>query len=136
MVLLAVAAYARWLAVPTELGRIRGDGLATLLYVANWHDIVGGRVYGDQFVAPSPLLHTWSLAIEEQFYLVWPIVVLAVLRWRRRRIDVFAIALFVAFAGVVLGVGSFVAGVEPDPTLYEGTHTRIAAIAMGAALAA
>ena len=67
----------RWLAAPpgTYPG-LRLDSLATLFYVANWHFILEGSSYFPAALAPSPLTHTWSLAIEEQFYLVWPLVVL------------------------------------------------------------
>ncbi len=69
----SVSACTPWFfADPVELGRLRGDALATLFYVANWHSIVAEQGYWDLFAAPSPLQHTWSLAIEEQFYLVWP----------------------------------------------------------------
>ena len=54
---------------PTTL---RGDFVATLFYFANWHFIAAHNSYFAQFLAPSPLEHTWSLAIEEQFYLAWP----------------------------------------------------------------
>jgi peptidoglycan/LPS O-acetylase OafA/YrhL len=72
---------------------VLGDALSTLLYVSNWYSIHAGATYFSLDSQPSPLLHTWSLAIEEQFYLVWPLVVLAVLkvgtgrmrRSRRRR---------------------------------------------------
>ena len=56
-----------------------GDALSTVFYVSNWYSIHGGVTYFSLSSEPSPLLHTWSLAIEEQFYLVWPLVVLTVL---------------------------------------------------------
>src|SRR6202035_2604644 len=59
---------------------VRGDAVAALGYVANWRFIAAHRGYFTQFGPPSPVLHTWSLAIEEQFYLLWPLLVLPVVR--------------------------------------------------------
>jgi peptidoglycan/LPS O-acetylase OafA/YrhL len=59
---------------------VLGDAMSTIFYVSNWYSIHGGVGYFSLSTAPSPLLHTWSLAIEEQFYLIWPLVVLGVLR--------------------------------------------------------
>ncbi len=83
LVLAAVAVYAAMVAAPTELENLRRDGLSALAYVANWGQIASHQSYFETFAAPSPLRHTWSLAIEEQFYLVWPLLVFGVLRWRR-----------------------------------------------------
>jgi peptidoglycan/LPS O-acetylase OafA/YrhL len=69
---------------------ILGDAFSTIFYASNWYSIHNGVTYFSQSSQPSPLLHTWSLAIEEQFYLVWPLIVLAVLKlgsgWARRRV--------------------------------------------------
>ena len=66
-----------------DLPGLRGDAIWTLLYANNWHLIYAHQSYFAQFSTPSPLQHTWSLAIEEQFYLVWPLVLL-LLRFGRR----------------------------------------------------
>ena len=78
LVLLAVAVYGAAEVPSIQLSALRGDSLASLFYVANWRFISTGSSYFDMFIAPSPVRHLWSLAIEEQFYLVWPLVVLGV----------------------------------------------------------
>jgi peptidoglycan/LPS O-acetylase OafA/YrhL len=134
-VLVGIGVYALLWAKPSELAQIRGDGLATLGYIANWHSVFDNRNYFDLFTAPSPLEHTWSLAIEEQFYLVWPLVVTVVLaRWRTVR-AVFAVAL----GGAVMSVAAMAVLYEPgrDPSrVYFGTDTRGSSILLGAGLAA
>ena len=69
---------------------IRADGIASLFYVANWRFILDEQSYFTLFSAASPLRHMWSLAIEEQFYIVWPLVVLGVLRIARGSTTVLA----------------------------------------------
>ncbi len=137
VVLLGVAVYAWLFARPDELRAIRGDCWATLLYVANWRQIASSNDYFALFRSPSPLQHTWSLAIEEQFYLLWPLAV--VLASRRRGFRVAARRVLVL--AVTLGTASYVlAQVLYQATdasrVYYGTDTRAGAILAGAALAA
>ncbi|MDI3285007.1 acyltransferase family protein [Polyangium sp. 15x6] len=130
----AVAAYAHHLAKPEELDRIRKDGLATLAYVANWRAIFSGRSYWDMFQVPSPLEHTWSLAIEEQFYVVWPLLAFGVLylsRGSRRVMLGVSLALALLSGAVMVWLGNRV----DTSRAYMGTDTRGVAILLGASLA-
>lgn len=135
LTLIAVAGYAAWLASPTELARIRADSLATLFYVANWHEVIAEQSYWDLFSVPSPLNHTWSLAIEEQFYLLWPLAVALLFRLARkpRRTLLYGcLVLAVASAGW-LALCYVPAG--STSRAYFGTDTRASALLVGAALA-
>ncbi len=111
---------------------LRGDELSTLFYGANWRFALSGQGYFEHFTAPSPLRHTWSLAVEEQFYLIWPLAVIWLLS-RRRSIPRWAVSL-VALAFVVTLVESL-AGVWTD-RLYYGTDTRAIPLLLGSALGA
>jgi peptidoglycan/LPS O-acetylase OafA/YrhL len=133
----AVALYCWLFAQPDELARVRSDALATLAYVANWSGIFAKRSYWELFAAPSPLEHTWSLAIEEQFYIVWPLVAVWALRRgdpreRSRRI------LKIALVGIAASMATMIWLYSPAKTsrVYFGTDTRATAILAGIALAA
>jgi len=131
----AIALYAYTMAKSGELLRIRYDGFATLAYVANWRAIFAGRSYWDLFEAPSPLEHTWSLAIEEQFYVIWPLLTVAVLRFSRgSRRSLLGISLVLGILSTALLVwhGTRLGGTD---RAYLGTDTRGAAILFGAVLA-
>lgn len=127
-----VALYARFVASPGELRTIRGDALATLAYVANWRAIVAAKSYWDLFAAPSPLEHTWSLSIEEQFYVAWPLVAGVVLARAGRR-GLFAVSAVLAVASAAAMLALFRA--EAPSRVYLGTDTRAAGILVGAAFA-
>jgi peptidoglycan/LPS O-acetylase OafA/YrhL len=136
-VLLAVAVYARVLAKPDELATIRGDALATIGYFANWRAIFTSHDYWSLFRNPSPLNHTWSLAIEEQFYLVWPLLVVAVVHGRRGRVAAKRL-LVTSIALAIISLAWTLVLFDPaNPSrVYYGTDTRVASILVGAALAA
>ena len=133
LVLVAVVAFSA--ATGQEQSGLRGDALATVGYVSNWWFVVSGQSYFSQFLEPSPLRHTWSLAIEEQFYLVFPLVMVLLLgrlRWGRRGVRA------VMLAGAVASAGLMVALYQPftDPSrVYYGSDTRAQALLLGAVLA-
>jgi peptidoglycan/LPS O-acetylase OafA/YrhL len=149
LVLAAVGVWA--LTVPSEpdAHHVAADGLAAFSYVANWHFIASGQSYIEQFLrqAPSPLRHTWSLAIEEQFYLVWPLLLLLIATVvgrrggrlaRQRRVfkrAVIAVALVLGVASVIRMVTLFNHASNPN-RVYYGTDTRAFIILIGAALGA
>src|SRR5467141_2308611 len=75
LALAGVLLYGATIASGDQLRYLRVDVLATLGYVANWRFYFSGQSYARLFASPSPVLHFWSLAIEEQFYLVFPLLV-------------------------------------------------------------
>lgn len=120
------------LVVPDEIARLRVDALAAVAYATNWHLIAGDQSYFESIGRPSLFVHLWSLAIEEQFYLLWPVVLAGLLRAGRRA----------ALALTLLGAGGSAAlmGLQFDPTsdpsrIYYGTDTRLTGLLIGAALA-
>jgi peptidoglycan/LPS O-acetylase OafA/YrhL len=136
-VLLAVAVYARVLAKPDELATIRGDALATIGYFANWRAIFTSHDYWSLFRSPSPLNHTWSLAIEEQFYLVWPLLVVAIVHGCRGRVAATRLLVTSITLAIVSLTWTLVLFDPANPSrVYYGTETRVASILVGAALAA
>jgi peptidoglycan/LPS O-acetylase OafA/YrhL len=120
-----------------DLSGLRGDAIWTLLYANNWHAIFVHQSYFAQFSAPSPLQHTWSLAIEEQFYLVWPLLLLVLLRAGRRLWRPAGVALSVILgllSGILMAVLFHPGGGDPT-RVYFGTDTRLFDLMAGAALA-
>ncbi len=134
ILVVGVAVYARVFSGSLDVSTIRGDALSTLLYVANWHFIATSQGYFAQAAAPSPLLHTWSLAVEEQYYLVWPVVAFLVLRLRGRQALVWVAGLGAA-ASALLMASLYLAGASTD-RLYYGTDTRAQALLVGSLLGA
>lgn len=84
-VIAGVVVAAVFVADSGQLADLRGDVVAGLGYLANWRFILDDRSYGELFTGPSPLQHLWSLAIEEQFYVAFPVLAVGLLRLGRGR---------------------------------------------------
>ena len=111
-----------------EGNRLRGDLFAALGYSANWRFATAGTTYAQLFEsAPSPVLHFWSLAIEEQFYIVFPLLMIVLLRWRKILVPTLAVLAAASVTAMVLTNSRNLA--------YYGTHTRAAEMLIGALLA-
>jgi peptidoglycan/LPS O-acetylase OafA/YrhL len=121
-----------FLLVPEEVHSLRDDALASLAYVSNWHLVLSDVSYFESFGRPSLFLHIWSLGVEEQFYLLWPLLLIAALALGRRRA-----AAVLAVGGVVVSTVLMALLLDPhDPNrVYYGTDTRAAGFLLGAALA-
>lgn len=129
--LLAIAlaiAYGLFAADPTQRADLAGDVVASLAYVANWWFLASEQTYAALFSAPSPLLHFWSLAIEEQFYLLLPLAAAAAIGRLRR----FTIGVVVVLAATL--AIPFVTSAS-DNWLYYATPARLPELLTGVLLA-
>ena len=152
-VMIALAVYTT-LFRPESLGKVRGDLIAGFFYVSNWFQIWVGAGYASSGDF-APLRHLWSLAVEEQFYLVWPIVMMLVVRRGTRRVArsvlwmLGAVVVITLFTSIAVHGGPVAEGSQtPDAywmlgdrciskadSLYLSTITRSTGLLLGAVLA-
>ena len=126
---------------PAQPQQFRDGVVASALYVSNWQLIFGDVSYFARFAAPGPLNHLWSLAIEEQFYIVWPFVLLLGVKVVREaplpsgvRPRLAVATLLLALVSVVLMAVLYHPSLDPS-RVYYGTDTRAFELLFGAALA-
>lgn len=119
--------------MPTEIQKVRADSIAAIFYVSNWWYIMQNVDYFEQF-AVQPLKHLWSLAIEEQFYLVFPIVLLSLFSFIRRLKSIRIIFLILLVISMIAMMVLYVPN-ENVARVYFGTDTRIQTLLMGVLLA-
>ena len=132
-VLIAVAMIVSAIAEPDKIDQIRGDALASLFYFANWHFIFAHTSYFEQFGRPSLFTHLWSLSVEEQFYLFWPLIFAAGMKlFGRGRLLLGVLA--GAIGSVVLAWILFDPGHDAS-RIYYGTDTHAVGLLAGVALA-
>jgi peptidoglycan/LPS O-acetylase OafA/YrhL len=134
LMLIFVAIYASVIVTRGTYGALRLDSLATLLYVSNWHFILVGSNYFNETALQSPLTHTWSLAVEEQFYLIWPLVVLGILHFTRSLRTLFGVCCAAALGSVIEMFALFQHAASTN-RIYYGTDTRAQCLFIGCALA-
>ena len=135
LVLIAVAIFGAFVATDDEALGLRGDLFGSLFYVQNWRLVLSGQPYFAQFGSPSPLRHMWSLAIEEQWYLIWPLAFLGIVRVARENLKLItAVVVNLAIGSAVLMMVLYHPGGDAS-RVYYGTDTRAQALLIGAALA-
>lgn len=109
--------------------------LTNLLYVYNWWQIANGQSYFERFANnASPFTHLWTLSIEGQFYLLWPLVVVLLWRRWRKRQPIFWTSVGLALFSAILMAVLFRPNVDPS-RVYYGTDTRLFALLFGCGLA-
>jgi len=136
-VMLVVVTAAAAVIEPAQEASLRLALLAAATYTSNWYQILHHVSYFaaiSQAAAPPPFDHLWSLAIEEQFYLVWPLIVLCVIvRLDARRARVICALTGAAVSALVMVI-QYTPGGDPS-AVYYGTDTHASALLIGAALA-
>ena len=138
IVLVAVTLMVRFAEPAGLYPDFRMSALSALFYFSNWWQIAANSNYFVATGAVSPLTHTWSLAVEEQFYLIWPLVVLAVMHFSRTFARGIRALLVLSVVGAAASAAEMVLLYSPKANitrLYFGTDTHAQSILIGAAMA-
>jgi peptidoglycan/LPS O-acetylase OafA/YrhL/lysophospholipase L1-like esterase len=147
VVMVLAVGLGRELFPPDAVAGLRDEAIAAFLWVANWSFVAQKTDYFEQGGTPSPLQHTWSLGVEEQYYLVWPLLIavaaLLAARARRRcppvrpRTVAWTVFVLAAAGAVVSAIAAIVlASHDSLNRVYFGTDTRAQALLMGSAASA
>lgn len=135
VVLLAVVVAASALSPQNRRAAISLDALATAFYTANWRMLFSNEGYFAAVAAPSPLRHTWSLSVEEQFYVLFPLLIIFLLKRVRRRTQLAGAFAGLALVSALVMVTLYEPGIDPA-RIYYGTDTRAFELLIGASAGA
>ena len=113
------------LMLPADAPGLRWDALASLAYVQNWQLMLGGMPYSEAFARPSPLLHLWSLSVEGQLYVLWPLLFVGVLAAQRRASVVWSPSGSLSLSAVVLAVALYLRRWRADLLRDPGPRIRV-----------
>ena len=116
------------------LTKMRPDILPSLLFFNNWWQIMQDVSYFNALGDPSPLTHFWSLAIEEQFYLIWPPLLLAMVSMHVSKPNTRRVVLGLAAVSAVAMMVLYNPATDPS-RVYYGTDTRVFSLLLGAWMA-
>ncbi|MGE8207309.1 acyltransferase family protein [Heyndrickxia sp. NPDC080065] len=116
------------------LVNLRNNVFASLFYVSNWWFIFHEVSYFERFAPPSPLNHLWSLAVEEQFYIIFPLLLIVGLRFIHKRRTLAIITILIALLSAIAMAIFYQPGTDPS-RVYYGTDTRAFSLLIGASLA-
>jgi peptidoglycan/LPS O-acetylase OafA/YrhL len=132
VVLVATMILSWFLLAPLELPRVAGDAAAAALSVGNIRFAAGATDYFGTDLTPSPILHYWSLGVEEQFYLLWPALLILATRSHRPRM---AAGLLLAGVAIVSYLAAFVLTDAAPAWAFYSLPTRAWQLALGGLLA-
>ena len=131
VVTIALTAIATYIAAPSLLPKVQQDALPSALFLSNWFYIFRNVSYFAAAGLPSPLTHLWFCAVTMQFYLVWPVILMALCSKTRSRNT--AIGITTAFALVSTAAMVLMFNPTADTSrVYYGTDTRVAELLCGA----
>jgi peptidoglycan/LPS O-acetylase OafA/YrhL len=116
------------------LNNLRSEVASSVLYYNNWWQIFRGFSYFDRFTSQSPFTHIWSLAVEAQNYLIWPLLFILLKRYVKNSGKIFGLVMGGTVISALLMAALYTPGADPT-RVYYGTDTRLFSILMGAGLA-
>jgi peptidoglycan/LPS O-acetylase OafA/YrhL len=131
-VMIAVTLVLAAIVIPGDVPSLRGDALASLFYVNNWHLILSHQSYFQEFARPSLFRHLWSLSVEEQFYLLWPLAFAAGMKLLGRQRLLLGVVAGAGLSTLLMIVLFSPANIDRD---FYGTDTRAVGLLLGVALA-